>query len=215
MVSHSLKRGSAGIRAELADGVSPAPVAKIILTALWTTLAIRRPLRGRRVRQRALRIWRRYRKSNRTTDFLLAKDGGRVKPATNDISSAEILNSAIIDYATSTHATLDSWTPPTGIEVSQIAGWGADTIAGIDFYTPPPISAASILEPIRKYKPIFTEDGDGIVPVPSALMMASSTSVKRYWVILIHIIKRQKSNVIIVIYLKPIASRLYKKHNYQ
>ena len=59
--------------------------------------------------------------------------------------------------------------------MSQIAGWGADTVAGIDFYT------SSILSS-RKYRPIFTEDGDGTVPVPSALLMATSSSVKRYWV---------------------------------
>ena len=92
-----------------------------------------------------------------------------------DFLTASSLNSALIDYANDQHATLDAWIPPDGVEVSQIAGWGADTVSGIDFYT------SSILSS-RKYRPIFTEDGDGTVPVPSALMMASSTSVKRYWV---------------------------------
>lgn len=98
------------------------------------------------------------------------------------ILASTTLNSNLIDYANSQHATLDSWTPPAGVEVSQIAGWGADTVAGIDFYTPAGTAVITALEPQRKYKPIFTEDGDGTVPVPSALMMATSTSVKRYWV---------------------------------
>ncbi|MDD2657769.1 MAG: NosD domain-containing protein [Candidatus Pacebacteria bacterium] len=114
-------------------------------------------------------------------DFLLAREGGRKKPKASDTSSAEILNQRLIDYATSTHAALDLWTPPAGIEVSQIAGWGADTVAGIDFYTEPS-RILSFFGPKRKYKPIFIEDGDGTVPVPSALLVASSTSVKRYWV---------------------------------
>jgi pimeloyl-ACP methyl ester carboxylesterase len=98
-----------------------------------------------------------------------------------DFLLAETLNASLIDYANSQHATLDSWTPPAGIEVSQIAGWGIDTLSGIDFYTPPPINALTALEPMRAYRPIFIEDGDGVVPVPSALMMASGTNVKKYW----------------------------------
>jgi parallel beta-helix repeat protein len=114
-------------------------------------------------------------------DFLLAKEGGRQKPKPSDTNSAEVLNPALIDYANSTHAALDFWTPPAGIEVEEIAGWGADTVAGIDFYTEP--SRLSLFfGPKRRYRPIFIEDGDGTVPVPSALLMASSTNVKRYWV---------------------------------
>lgn len=107
-------------------------------------------------------------------DFLLAKEGGREKPKEKDINSAEILNPDLIDYAVRTHATLDFWYPPEGIKVDQITGWGVDTVAGIDFYSPPGKSK-------RLYKPIFTEDGDDTVTVPSAIMMASSTDVKRYW----------------------------------
>ncbi len=115
-------------------------------------------------------------------DFLLAKEGGREKPEPDDIHSAEILNPVLIDYANGVHATLDAWAPPEGIEIVQIAGWGVDTVAGIDFYTLPAVGALAALEPVRAYRPIFTEDGDGTVPVPSALMMASSTDVRRYWV---------------------------------
>ena len=92
------------------------------------------------------------------------------------------LNALLVDYANKEHGVIDNWTPPSGIEVDQIAGWGVDTVAGIDFYTLPPMNADVIaaVEP-RAYGPIFIEDGDGTVPTPSALMMASSTNVKRYW----------------------------------
>ncbi len=114
-------------------------------------------------------------------DFLIAKEGGRNKPESKDLLSAEILNPALIAYANIQHAILDHWTPPKDIEVDQIAGWGVDTVAGVDFYTSPPINMLTALNPQRLYRPIFTEDGDGTVTIPSALMMASSTNVKRYW----------------------------------
>ena len=121
-------------------------------------------------------------------DFLLAKDDGREKPAWNDLASAEILNPALIDYANSAHASLDAWMPPPGIEVDQVAGWGVDTVGGIDFYSGVPAITGPLaavdgsgMDIERLYRPILIEDGDGTVPAPSALMMASSTNVKRYW----------------------------------
>lgn len=116
-------------------------------------------------------------------EFLLAKEDGRQNPAANDVNAAAVLNPALIEYANGVHDTLDGWVPPAHIEVDQIAGWGVDTVAGIDFYTsPPPTDVLTAFDPYRAYRPIFTEDGDGTVPVPSALMMASSTNVKRYWI---------------------------------
>jgi hypothetical protein len=107
-------------------------------------------------------------------NFLLAKEGGRVKPKEDDIASAEILNSTLLDYAVDLHPAIDSWYPPPSIDTTEIAGWGMDTVAGLDFYSSPGKTD-------RLYRPFITEDGDDTVVVPSALMMASSTNVKRYW----------------------------------
>lgn len=123
-------------------------------------------------------------------DFLLARDGGRTQATDSDLLSAKILNPSLIDYANSTHAPLDAWTPPAGIEVDQIAGWGIDTVGGIDFTTPNS-SLACVSCALNLYNPVFVEDGDGTVTVPSALMMATSTNVKRYWVNLYDINRTQ------------------------
>ncbi|MDD3531552.1 MAG: alpha/beta hydrolase [Candidatus Pacebacteria bacterium] len=117
--------------------------------------------------------------ANRTVldDFILATAGDRTTPNPSDLSALTIGNSALIEYANRIHSELDPWTPPQGIEIDQIAGWGVDTLAGIDFY-----SQGSFFGAKQKYRPIFIEDGDGTVPVPSALLMSTSTdNVKRYW----------------------------------
>ena len=90
------------------------------------------------------------------------------------------LNSTLINYANRTHTALDTWVPPAGVEVDQIAGWGVDTVSGIDFYTPILADALTALKLARAYRPIFTEDGDGTVTIPSALLM-SGANVNRYW----------------------------------
>lgn len=120
-------------------------------------------------------------------NFLLAKEGGRTTPSAYDLKSPQVLNPALITYANTTHNTLDFWTPPAGIEVDQIAGWGIDTVQGIDFYSQPgPLQAE------KKYRPIFVEDGDGTVTTASALMMGAGTNVKSYWIDL-YSINREES----------------------
>lgn len=117
-------------------------------------------------------------------DFLLARDGGREKPAASDVSEANVLNESLIDYARDTHLTYDAWLPPPEITLYQVAGWGVDTVAGLRFTELPPILAGPFAATHRNmFSPTFVEDGDGVVTVPSALMMStSSPNVKRYWV---------------------------------
>lgn len=113
--------------------------------------------------------------------FLLAREGGRTKPAADDLSVANVLNLGLIEYANTTHASIDAWVPPVGVSLFQIAGWGVPSISGVDFYDEKNILGATVGHK-RQYKPIFVEDGDGVVPVPSALMMGASTAeVQRFW----------------------------------
>ncbi len=113
-------------------------------------------------------------------DFLLAREGGRTKPAFADLTIANILNPNLISYANDTHTSLDSWTPPASVSVYQIAGWGANTVSGIDFYDEQKLLGATIGYK-RQYRPVFVEDGDGVVPVPSALAISTAPNVHNYW----------------------------------
>jgi len=107
---------------------------------------------------------------NELAQYLRAEDDGRVKPGFNDLHTPNVLRGNLIDYAQNIHADLDSWVPPAGIELYQIAGWGEDTISGVEFY-----EECGIFGCKEKYRPVFTEDGDGVVPVPSALETSDST----------------------------------------
>lgn len=112
-------------------------------------------------------------------DFLAARDGGRTKPAPEDTASANVLSSHFLEYGRNTHETLDSWTPPAGIRVHQIAGWGMNTISGVEFYEQRKLFGGHK----EMYRPMFVEDGDGVVPVPSALLMSAGLeNVENYWI---------------------------------
>jgi hypothetical protein len=82
---------------------------------------------------------------------------------------------------------LGNWTLPEGISLTEIAGWGEDTLSGIKYkkgYTTKCKEKyfGCSLVPVLEYDPVITYDGDGTVVVPSALWMSSSTDVSRYWV---------------------------------
>lgn len=112
-------------------------------------------------------------------DFLAARDGGRTKPAVNDTGSANVLNQDFLNYGKASHDTLDSWVPPAGVQVHQIAGWGMNTVSGVEFYEQKKLFGGFK----EMYRPMFVEDGDGVVPVPSALLMSAGLdNVENYWI---------------------------------
>jgi hypothetical protein len=126
------------------------------------------------------------------SDFLLAKKDARAKPKKDELEKENVLNEKLIAKTQETHQRLDNWNPPENIEVIEIAGWGLDTISGINYSEKektkcygsnskiPVCSGTGEYEPI--YEPQFTVDGDEVVVAPSALMLAEKTNVKRYWV---------------------------------
>lgn len=107
---------------------------------------------------------------------------GREKPEADNDTYPNILNPFLLDYAFQLHDTIDAWTPPASVRVYQIAGWGIDTLKRIEYVEGGFFHCIGV-DPCLDYDPIPTEDGDGTVVVPSALMMStSSPNVGRWWV---------------------------------
>lgn len=127
-------------------------------------------------------------------DFLSGGTDAREKPEKNDVRRENILHEFLLGEAETIHDGLDSWKPPAGVEAIQIAGWGVDTIRGVDYAEKKHASCypsaggvySSCVESENEYDPIyepkFTVDGDGVVPAPSALLLPEASNVKRYWV---------------------------------
>lgn len=129
--------------------------------------------------------------------FLIAKDDHREDPSDNDVELENVFDENILNSAIETHNRLDNWTPPVNVQVVEIAGWGLDTVSGINYkekkkincftYPMPPSipipfcnESDDEYEPI--YEPTFTVDGDEVVVTPSALMMEEGEKVKKFWV---------------------------------
>ncbi|MEW6610108.1 MAG: hypothetical protein AB1352_00550 [Patescibacteria group bacterium] len=108
--------------------------------------------------------------SGEFTKFLLGDNGLRTEPSAGDTDAPNVLKENLLAQAHGTHAALDLWTPPAGIEVIQIAGWGKDTIRGIRYDDCDiPLCSQTLSHLDRKM--IETQDGDGTVVIPSATAM--------------------------------------------
>ncbi len=118
--------------------------------------------------------------SNELHQYGIAAEGGRSTPSEINFRDPTILNNQLLTYTEQTHSIVDSWRPPEGVSVYQIAGWGTDTISGITQYELT-VKSAGISRKQRSHRPVFVEDGDGTVTVPSALMMTGASSTKQYW----------------------------------
>lgn len=105
--------------------------------------------------------------------FLLGDDGARTKPEASDLDSPNVLREALLSKADTTHDDLDNWQAPEGMKVVQIAGWGLDTIRGIEYDDCDFIFCPDKLSNLDRSL-IFTQDGDETVVVPSAVEMGSN-----------------------------------------
>ena len=107
------------------------------------------------------------------------KDVASLVPALGDTSlrAPLPLRDDLLASATADHADLDTWTPPAGLSVTAIAGWGQPTTSGLA-YTNATESACLHIDlaelsctytDVLRHAPILTQDGDGTVVTPSAL----------------------------------------------
>lgn len=113
-------------------------------------------------------------------EFLTGAEG-RTDPSEGDLVHPEVLRTQQFDAAQALHTSIDAWTPPAGIEVYQIAGWGEETVKGFDYIGREVCLEGVCFEQIRTL-PQMTMDGDGTVVTPSALYISTAQSnVHRYW----------------------------------
>ena len=99
---------------------------------------------------------------------------GRVAAESTDIKTPVTLNAGLLSAADTLHDSLDTWQIPSGIKVTEIAGWGVPTtVSGINY-----VKENGTIEPDMN----TTIDGDGTVTTPSALWTNGDASVDRYWV---------------------------------
>lgn len=161
--------------------------------------------------------------------FLLGTDDKRTKPEADEVELENVLNSGILEKASEMHARLDAWVPPVGVEVIQIAGWGLDTVSGVEYKekerTICAIFSGKIIPSCignGKYEPIYdpkwTVDGDNVVVTPSALMLPEEENIKRYWVDLyghndINQNRRHKNLLEVDSILKFIANKIKNVEN--
>ena len=116
--------------------------------------------------------------------YILGKEE-RDKPSFEDTRNPNIGNSFLYDQAQAVHQILDNWQPSSETKVIQIAGWGEETIASIEYkeYITRECKDG-ICGPSSKisYKIKKVIDGDGTVVVPSTLFMSPSENIERWWV---------------------------------
>jgi pimeloyl-ACP methyl ester carboxylesterase len=96
--------------------------------------------------------------------------GGRKKPSYLDIETPDVLSAILLSNAAQLHAKVDSWQPPTGVQVIQIAGWGIDTPSEVTYSEQSVAqcqSGSCAIVPVTRHVVNMTEDGDGVVVVPS------------------------------------------------
>ncbi len=105
---------------------------------------------------------------------------GRAMPARADIEQPEVLSATLIQNAQNVHTSLDAWTPPPGVEVIQIAGWGIETPSGIQYVekTKTVCLIGSTCAPITILTHLmnWTSDGDETVVTESEINQSSGSS---------------------------------------
>jgi len=105
--------------------------------------------------------------------FLTGEYGVRTEPAAQDVVTPNVLKTGFLNEAETAHGTWDAWQPPEGVKVTQIVGWGLDTIRGVRYFANTSYACPSSGTPctpfsILDHEPLFTKDGDRTVVTPSA-----------------------------------------------
>jgi hypothetical protein len=113
------------------------------------------------------------------SSFIQASENGRTKPAEKDLKKAGIGNANLLTYAEEFHNEVSSWTPPAGVDVHQIAGWGMETFIGVELreFSLPWFGTVQ-----EDYLPVFARNGDEVVPSKSGSSMPTAANIRTYWI---------------------------------
>src|SRR3989344_3673591 len=117
---------------------------------------------------------------NATLRSFLAGSDGRAKPSENDVESPNVLLLNFLDKFAINASFQDAWQAPQNLEVIQIAGWGLETLRGIEYSDREETVCNENLSVCAKQKvldqrPLTTTDGDKTVISYSADQMATTT----------------------------------------
>ncbi len=111
-------------------------------------------------------------------NYILGTDG-RLQPSYENTKQPSIGNSILYTQAENTHQLLDNWQPHPETKIIQVAGWGEETLAGLDYKAYLGEDGITYLS----HKPRVVVDGDATVVTPSALWMSTDNSnTERWWV---------------------------------
>src|SRR3989344_917048 len=117
-------------------------------------------------------------------DFLFG-NGGRTNPLIGETNLPINLSQDLFFFKQKTAYEIDAWTPPEDMRVIEVAGWGLETVASMEYY-PKSVSCPPGAVTCPPYaldeRPRFTSDGDGTVVVPSAQYMNFLGNAEKYWV---------------------------------
>jgi pimeloyl-ACP methyl ester carboxylesterase len=148
---------------------------------------------------------------NEYRSFLFGSEG-RIQPAMDDNISPINLSPTLFGQAETLHDKIDTWTPPVGMRVIEVAGWGLDTVASFQYYPKyectTPDTGMGKCGYVLDEKPIFTSDGDKVVVEPSAMYM----NTDKVWLDLTKI-KEEHKNILEVPQLENFISSLIENQN--
>lgn len=106
-----------------------------------------------------------------------------------DLSTPAQARADLLENSSAGHEVLDVWTPPDGVTLITVAGWGKETFSAIEYsnkITGCLVSVGDVCQKLEygdqiTYSPVFVVDGDGTVVEPSALWRNGAAG-EQYWV---------------------------------
>ena len=111
------------------------------------------------------------------TKFLTASKS-RLKPASDDVMTPDTLSTKALASSAARHTDLDTWIPPTGVRLIQIAGWGLNTTKSIAYTETRGLQCTVAFQCVTKtflHHALNTViDGDNTVVIPSETAIANN-----------------------------------------